>query len=459
MTAVIAIVGRPNVGKSTLFNCLTKTRQALVADIPGVTRDRLYGKGTFNEQPFIVIDTGGMTQTANPIENLTLEQALQAIEEADHILFVVDAKTGPIPEDFEIAKKMRLLNKPLTLVANKNDRFDDALAHDFYSLGMGDPVSVSSAHSQGIESLLEIVWPKLPESSLIPEEIADDIIQVAIVGRPNVGKSTLVNRMLGEERVIVYDEAGTTRDSIHIPLERLGKQYMLIDTAGVRRKKNVEETVEKFSIIKTLQAIEQAQVVLMVLDGQAEVAEQDLKLLSFIIDCGRALVLVVNKWDKLSLEQRKKIRSELERRLYFVDFAETHFISALHGSNVGNLFKAIQKSYHSAAKTHSTNYLTELLEKAVETHSPPLVNGRRVKLRYAHLGGTHPPVIVIHGNQANAVSTDYKRYLENFYQKQLKLVGTPVRIQLREGKNPFKGKKNVLTVSQLRKQKRIRGER
>jgi GTPase len=456
MTAVIAIIGRPNVGKSTLFNCLTKSRQALVANIPGVTRDRLYGKGYFNERPFIVIDTGGMTQTSNPLENMTLDQALQAIQEADHILFVVDAKAGPTPADFEIANKIRSFNKPLTLVANKNDEFNAALANDFFTLGMGTPQSISSAHSQGIETLLGVIWPKLPVANA-PEEVIDDSqIQVAIVGRPNVGKSTLVNRMIGQERVIVYDAAGTTRDSIHIPLERLGQNYVLIDTAGVRRKKSIEESLEKFSVVKSLQAIEQAHVVLMVLDAQTEIADQDLKLLDFIVECGKALVLVVNKWDQLAMDQRKRIRSEIMRRLSFVDFAEIYYISALHGSNVGNLFAAIQKSYRSAAQTHGTHKLTELLEKAVELHSPPLVNGRRVKLRYAHLGGQHPPVIVIHGKQIKAVPEDYRRYLENFYQKKLKLIGTPIRITFREGENPFKDKKNVLTERQIRKQRRIR---
>lgn len=437
MLPVITIIGRPNVGKSTLFNRFTKSRNALVADLPGVTRDRLYGKGYFHEQPFIVIDTGGMTHTANPLEALTLDQALQAIKEADHVLFVVDAKTGPTPDDFEIAKKIRPFNKALTLVVNKNDEFAEALANDFFILGMGTPISISAAQSEGIETLLDFIWPTLPSPSLAQATTAENVIQVAIVGRPNVGKSTLVNRMLGEERVIVYDAAGTTRDSIHIPFERLGQRYMFIDTAGVRRRKNIQETIEKFSVVKSLQAIEEAQVVLMVFDAQTEIAEQDLKLLSFIVECGKGLILVINKWDKLLETQRKKIRDEISRRLSFVDFAEMYYVSALHGSNVGNLFTAIQKTYRSGAKTHSTHKLTELLEKAVASHSPPMIHGRRIKLRYAHLGGHHPPIIVIHGNQLKSITTDYRRYLENFYQKQLKLVGTPLRIVFKEGKNPF----------------------
>lgn len=457
MTAVIAIVGRPNVGKSTLFNCLTKTRQALVADIPGVTRDRLYGTGEYLNNPFIVIDTGGMTQMADPIENLTLDQALQAISEADFVLFVVDAKEGPTSDDFEIAKKLRQLNKPWALVTNKNDRFDAALAHDFYALGMGDPISISAAHRRGIEHLLEIIWAKLPATSVVSEP-TEKGIRVAIVGRPNVGKSTLVNRMLGEERVIVFDAAGTTRDSIHIPFERLGQSYVLIDTAGVRRRKHVRETLEKFSIIKTLQAIEEADVVLMLLDARTNVTDQDLKLLDFILNCGKALVIAINKWDGLTNDQRNEVQSEIKRRLFFTDFAETYFISALHGSNVGNLFKAIQKAYDSAIKKHSTHLLTELLEKAVFEHNPPLVHGRRIKLRYAHLGGQQPPIIVIHGNQANSVPEHYKRYLESFYQKRLKLVGTPIRIELKEGKNPYEGKKNVLTRRQVQKRRRIRSK-
>lgn len=438
MLPVIAIVGRPNVGKSTLFNCFTNSRNALVADLPGVTRDRLYGKGYFHESPFIVIDTGGLTATKNPLEDLAQDQTRQAIQEADHILLVVDAKTGPVSDDFEIAKKIRSFHKPLTLVVNKNDEFIPELANDFFSLGMGTPISISSAQSEGIESLLELIWPTLP---LLPTEETTEknTIRVAIVGRPNVGKSTLVNRMLGEERVIVYDTAGTTRDSIHIPFERLGQHYLLIDTAGVRRRKNIQETIEKFSVVKSLQAIEEAEVVLMVFDAQTEIAEQDLKLLSFIVECGKGLILVINKWDKLSEEQRKKIRNEIARRLSFVDFAEIYYVSALHGSNVGNLFTAIQKVYRSASKSHSTHQLTELLEKAVASHNPPMIRGRRIKLRYAHLGGHHPPVIVIHGNQVKSLTMDYRRYLENFYQKKLKLVGTPIRIVFREGKNPFKG--------------------
>jgi GTP-binding protein len=456
MTAVIAIVGRPNVGKSTLFNCLTKSRRALVADIPGVTRDRLYGTGEFNHQPFIVIDTGGMTQMANPIENLTLDQALQAIVEADFVLFVVDAKEGPSSDDFEIANKLRQFNKPWALVTNKNDQFSRALEQDFYALGMGEPISISSAHRRGVEDLLEAIWPKLPSPEIAAPENHVKGIRVAIVGRPNVGKSTLVNRMLGEERVIVYDQAGTTRDSVYIPFERLGQSYVLIDTAGVRRKKNVSETLEKFSIIKTLQAIEEADVVLMLLDARTNVIDQDLKLLDFILSSGKALVVSVNKWDGLSEVERSQVRSEINRRLFFTEFAETYYISALHGSNVGNLFSAIQKAHLSASKAHSTHLLTQLLQKAVMRHSPPLVNGRRIKLRYAHLGGQQPPIIVIHGNQANAVPEHYKRYLETFYQERLKLTGTPIRMEFREGKNPFEGKKNVLTRRQLEKRRRVR---
>ena len=453
---VIAIVGRPNVGKSTLFNCLTKSRQALVADIPGVTRDRLYGKGEFNHQPFIVIDTGGMTDSDNPLENLTVDQALQAIKEANFIFFVVDSKEGPMVGDFDIAKKLRQLGKPWALVTNKNDNLNVDLQHDFYALGMGDPISVSAAHSRGIEELLEKIWPKLHIETTPSEPVASGI-QVAIVGRPNVGKSTLINRMMGEERVIVYDQAGTTRDSVRIPFERMGQQYVLIDTAGVRRRKNVSETIEKFSIVKTLQAIEEADVVIMLIDAQTNIADQDLKLLDFIIESGKALVVAINKWDGLTLEQRKNVRSEFERRLFFVNFAETYFISALHGSNVGNLFKAVQKAYSSASQEHSTHKLTTLLEKAVAMHNPPMINGRRIKLRYAHSGGHNPPTIVIHGNQAAALTEDYRRYLENFYQKKLKLTGTPIRIEVREGKNPFAHKKNILTRRQLEKRKRIRG--
>lgn len=456
MSITIAIVGRPNVGKSTLFNRLTQTRQALVADIPGVTRDRLYGKGEWHQQSFIVIDTGGMTQNNHPIEQLTVDQALQAIAEADIIFFVVDAKVGATPDDFAIAKKLRQLNKPWILVANKNDSNLDQVNHDFYAMGMGEPVGISSTQGHGIDHLLETTLPKFTPLPTSVDTALPHAIQVAMIGRPNVGKSTLINRMLGEERVIVYDQAGTTRDSVSIPFTRQGQDYVLIDTAGIRRRKNIDESIEKFSIVKSLQAIEASHVVIMLLDGQANVMDQDLKLIDFVIETGKALVIAVNKWDGISTDQRKQIRNELARRLFFVDFAETYFISALHGSKVGNLFTAVQKAFQCASKEHPTHTLSTLLEKAIATHNPPLVNGRRIKLRYAHMGGHHPPTIIIHGNQTHALPEDYRRYLAHFYQKKLQLKGTPIRIELREGKNPYAGQKNILTSKQLMKRNRIR---
>lgn len=439
MLPVIVILGRPNVGKSTLFNCLTKSRNALVADLPGLTRDRLYGEGRVGDRSYLVVDTGGIGVKENEIDALMMQQTQQAIQEADEILFVVDARSGLTPADQIIAQSLRKTGKPVFLVVNKIDGLDsNVVTSEFYHLGLGTPFPISAAHQQNVPEMIAAVLEKLPAADQT-NEITDtrDSIKIALVGRPNVGKSTLTNRMLGEERVVVFDQPGTTRDSIYIPFERHGKNYILIDTAGVRRRSQVKETVEKFSVIKTLQAIESCQVTVLVVDAQEGITEQDLHLIGFILDTGKAIVIAVNKWDGLSSDQRQRVRDELDRRLSFIDFAEIKFISALHGTGVGELYPLIERAYKSANCELSTSELTRLLEKAVATHQPPLVQGRRIKLRYAHPGGHNPPCIVIHGKQTKSLPGSYLRYLESFYRKALRLVGTPIRIELRDSENPY----------------------
>lgn len=455
MRPVIAIVGRPNVGKSTLFNQLTRSRDALVADVPGLTRDRKYGEGSMGDRPYILIDTGGLGEEEVAVDNLMAQQSVQAAHEADAILFLVDGRAGCVSGDLAIAQQLRELGKPITLCVNKTDGLDPDIAlSDFYQLGINDMVPIAAAHRRNVSQLIESVLAQFPESDVDEVETPQGT-RIAIVGRPNVGKSTLVNRMLGEERVIVYDMPGTTRDSIFIPMERQGENFVLIDTAGVRRRGRVHETVEKFSVIKTLQAIEEANVVIMVLDAQDGISEQDMHLLGFIIDAGRALVMAVNKWDGLSQETKDAFKSELSRRLGFTDFAEVYYISALHGTNVGHLFEAVQTAHASATKDVPTSQLTRILEDAQQAHQPPLVRGRRIKLRYAHLGGHNPPIIVIHGNQTARLPASYKRYLMNTFRKALQLIGTPVRIECRSSDNPYAGRRNKLTPRQEAKKRRM----
>lgn len=458
MKPVIAIVGRPNVGKSTLFNRLTRTRDALVVDQPGMTRDRKYGTALFGELETIVIDTGGLSGE-DGIDELMAGQTLQAIEEADLILLMVDARDGLAGGDQTISTRLRQLGKSVVLVMNKSDGVNiDIVIADFYSLGLGEPIPIVASHGRGAGDLEDVVLEMLPKELTQVKDTEDDKdsgIRIAIIGRPNVGKSTLVNRMLGEERVLVYDMPGTTRDSIYIPFERRGKKYTLIDTAGVRRRGKVHETVEKFSVVKTLQAITEANVVIVVFDAQREISDQDVSLLGYALEQGRALVIAINKWDGLDNDERRRIKDELDRRLVFIDYADEHFISALHGTGVGNLFKAVDKAYASATIKVSTPRLTRILEDAIQAYSPPLARGRRIKLRYAHQGGQNPPVIVIHGNQTSYVPDSYKRYLTNTFRKVLDLHGTPVRIEFRTGKNPFEGRRNKLTPRQQRKRKRL----
>ncbi|WP_421131989.1 ribosome biogenesis GTPase Der [Alteromonas sp. A079] len=473
MLPVVALVGRPNVGKSTLFNRLTNTRDALVADYPGLTRDRKYGRAKFERRQFIVVDTGGITGDEEGIDAEMAQQSLLAIEEADVVMFLVDARAGLLPADQGIADHLRRINKQVFVVANKVDGIDgDSESAEFYSLGLGDIKQIAAAHGRGVSQLLQDALAPLeasfPDMEVIEEVIDESLdaeaqrerlqslpIKLAIVGKPNVGKSTLTNRILGEERVVVYDLPGTTRDSVYIPMERDEREYVLIDTAGVRKRKKVNEAVEKFSIVKTLQAIEESNVVLLVIDAREGITDQDLSLLGFVLNSGRSLVVAVNKWDGLTLDVKDDIKREMDRRLGFIDFARIHFISALHGSGVGNLFESVQEAYASATKRINTAMLTQIMEMAQDDHQPPLVRGRRVKMKYAHAGGYNPPVIVIHGNQVDDLPNSYKRFLMNYFRKALEIMGTPIKIEFREGSNPFEGKKNNLTLAQQRKRKRM----
>ncbi|MFM2482863.1 ribosome biogenesis GTPase Der [Celerinatantimonas sp. YJH-8] len=482
MLPVVALVGRPNVGKSTLFNRLTRTRDALVADYPGLTRDRKYGQAQLAGQQYIVIDTGGIEGNEQGIDLEMARQSMAAIEEADVVLFLVDARDGTTVGDEMIAEHLRRQHKPVFLVANKTDGIDAVVASsDFFSLGLGEVYPIAAAHGRGVSQLLEKAlkpliedWPEAEdelaesaEAEILTEEEAEAQaqsleelpIKLAIIGRPNVGKSTLTNRILGEERVVVYDMPGTTRDSVYIPMQRNERDYILIDTAGVRRRGKVTDKVEKFSVIQTLKAIEDANVCLLLIDAREGISDQDLSLLGFILNAGRALVLAVNKWDGLTQDVKDELKRELDRRLGFIDFANVHFISALHGTGVGHLYESVEAAYQCATKRISTSMLTRILEMAREDHQPPLVRGRRVKLRYAHAGGYNPPRIVIHGNQVNSLPDSYKRYLMNYYRKALEMTGTPIRIEFKEGENPYAGKTGKLTLSQQRARKRIEKQR
>jgi GTP-binding protein len=454
---VIALVGRPNVGKSTLFNVLTRTRDALVADVPGLTRDRKYGYARVGERRCVMVDTGGLVETVAGVERLMAEQTMKAVQEADRVLFLVDARAGCSPSDLHVADVLRRAGKPVLVVVNKAESLDpDMATADFHQLGFGDPVAISATHVEGVWSLMERALEGFPAPELEPEpsEDADDI-RVAVVGRPNVGKSTLINRLLGEERLVTFDQPGTTRDTVYVPFERDGQGYVLIDTAGVRRRARVSEAIEKFSIVKTLQAIEHAHVVVGVIDAHETVAEQDASLLGMVVEQGRALVVAVNKWDGIPPDQRQAIRDGLDLRLDFLRFAPVHFISARHGTGVGELMVAVRAAYRAAMRELPTKELTSALEQAVAVHQPPLVRGRRIKLRYAHQGGRNPPIVVIHGNQTQHVPATYRRFLENHFREVFRLEGTPLRIEFRTDDNPFAGRRNPLTPRQVRKRQRL----
>jgi len=451
MLPVVALVGRPNVGKSTLFNALTGTRDALVADIPGLTRDRKYGYGRCEPHRFIVIDTGGLVETPRGVLQLMAQQTQRAIDEADHIVFLVDGQSGLDASDRFVADVLRRSGKPVTVAVNKSEGRDPAIAvSEFHGFGFGEPVALSAAHRQGIDDLMEQVFAGLAPVDTETDISTDRAIRVCVVGRPNVGKSTLINRLLGEERLITFDEPGTTRDAVHVPFERDGQHYVLIDTAGVRRRSRVDEKLEKWSIIKTLQAIDRSHVVVGVLDARETVSEQDATLLGIVADRGRALVIAVNKWDHVAPQQRDEIRAQLDLRLRFLDFAPLHFISALHGSGVGELMGSVRAAHAAAMRVMPTPELTRVLEAAMKQHQPPLVRGRRIRLRYAHQGGRNPPIIVIHGAQAERTPEDYRRYLVNCFRQSFKLFGTPVRVDFRSEDNPFAGRRNKLTPRQRR---------
>lgn len=528
---VIALVGCPNVGKSTLFNRLTKTRDALVADFPGLTRDRKYGRAIYDDREYILIDTGGIAEdnTEQP-ESLTesmTKQALLAIDECDLVLYMVDARAGIMPGDYPVADYIRRSGKKVAVVANKVDGLDPETAGaEFYALGLGEVYTTAVVHGRGVQVLLEeVVAPLLREDGPLPSDLpaepeddrpwaktpseweegydfldnvpadkegggfdwhafreanrarlhgegeaeaaeeseknqvpfSDLPVKFAIVGKPNVGKSTLTNRLLGEERVIVADFPGTTRDSIYIPLERNDRKYIVIDTAGVRKRRKVSEAIEKFSIVKTLKAIEDCNVALLVIDARNHITDQDLSLLSFIIDSGRSLVVAVNKWDGLDMELKDEIKEELNLRLGFVDFARVHFISALHGTGVGNLFESIDEAYASATKRNSSSLLNRILQGAIQEHEPPIYAGRRIKLKYAHAGGYNPPRIIIHGNKVSKLPDSYRRYLINFFRDALEIVGSPLIMEFREGVNPYANEKPAqkrLTQSQMRAERR-----
>jgi GTP-binding protein len=436
MLPVIALVGRPNVGKSTLFNVLTGTRDAIVADVPGLTRDRQYGFGRVGPVPYIVIDTGGLVESPVGIEAQMRAQTERAIAEADRLVFIADARAGLSPQDHFVTRELRRSGKPVTLVLNKAEGLDeDVIAADFHALGFGMPLAIAASHGQGCETLMEQVLAGLEPQPGEHNEFG--AIRIAIIGRPNVGKSTLVNRLIGDERVIASDQPGTTRDSIMVPFERDGRSFMLIDTAGVRRRSRVEDVVERFSVAKTLQAIDEAHVVIMVLDAHDNVAEQDASVLGIALQRGRALIIAINKWDGIEQEKRDEIQRQLGLKLDFVPFAPLHFISARHGTGVGELMQSTVRAYESAFKTMPTRDLTKTLEHALTVHQPPMVNGRRIKLRYAHQGGRNPPRIIIHGNQTNAVPDAYTRYLANVFRKHFDLYATPVFVEYRTDSNPF----------------------
>lgn len=458
MLPVIALIGRPNVGKSTLFNRLTRSRDALVADLPGLTRDRQYGFGKVGPVPYIVIDTCGVEGGETGISELMAEQTMRALSEADAAIVLVDGREGRTAADEHVAQLVRQHGKKTWLAVNKAEGLDAAMAAaEFHRLGLGDPVAISAAHGDRVAALMDEVLAPYEDVAGEDDALADDAeaLHIAVIGRPNVGKSTLINRLIGEDRLLVYDQAGTTRDSIKVPFERDGKSYVLIDTAGVRRKSRVHEAVEKFSIIKALQAIEQAGVVIAVLDAREGVTEQDVSLMGLIAERGKALVVVVNKWDGLTAAQRREVRDALDRRLPFLEFARRITVSALHGTAVGDLLPAVDNAYRAATRDLPTGDLTRELENAVIAHTPPLVRGRRIRLRYAHQGGRNPPVIVIHGNQTEQLPDAYRRYLVNWFRKAFRLKGTPVRLVFRTGENPYKGRRNKLTPRQERKRARL----
>jgi len=452
---VISLVGRPNVGKSTLFNRLSNSRQALVSDFEGLTRDRQYVTIQLNDETKCsIIDTGGLTNEDSLIDTGIHEQILSALDESDVIFFIVSNKDGVTSLDLDISSQLRKLRKNIILVCNKAEGLNQVTAAEFFELGLGEPVLISDEHNQGISELIEITIPLLPQSF---DDNKTEVkgIAVAVLGRPNVGKSTLINRILGEERVLAIDIPGTTRDTIFIPFEREGEQYTLIDTAGIRRKRSVEEKVEKFSIIKAIDALEDSHVVILVLDAHEGVTEQDATLLGMIADKGRALLIVINKWDGLDNYQKSEVKRKLDVKLSFVSYASVHYISALHGSGVGKLFSPIKKSFEHAGKRFPTSLLNKILEKANQAHQPPPVAGRRPRLKFVNQSDVFPPTLIFHGNHVTNIPNSYERFLKNFFIEALKLSNTPIKLEFKSGDNPFKDKKNKLSARQVQKRKRL----
>ena len=463
MLPTLVLVGRPNVGKSTLFNRLTRSRDALVADLPGLTRDRHYGRGRVGERAYLVVDTGGLEPVAKEgILHEMAKQTRQAVDEADVVLFLVDGRQGLTPQDRIIATQLRKTGRPVVLLVNKAEGMQRTkVTNEFFELGLGEPLPISSAHGDNVAEVVEIALDELPPEIEFGEEAKSDHPKLAIVGRPNVGKSTLVNAILGEERVIAFNLPGTTRDSIYIDFERNQKKYTIIDTAGVRRRGKVDEAIEKFSVVKTLQAIEDANVVVLVVDASDEITEQDAHLADFVLQAGRALVLAVNKWDGLDAYKRDTAKRDIDRKLHFLSFAKHHFISALNGTGVDALLKSVDQAYTAAMTKLSTPQLTRVLQSAVEKQQPPR-GIFRPKLRYAHQGGSNPPLIIIHGSALDKVPESYRRYLEKTFCDAFKLQGTPLRIEFKSGSNPFADKApRPLTESEKRAahRARIRGRR
>lgn len=458
MYPVLALVGRPNVGKSTLFNKLTNRRDALVADVPGLTRDRRYGRATIEGQVCTLVDTGGLFGDAGDLSRALEHQAELAIDEANIVLFLVDGRAGLTPIDQDIATLLRRRELAVMLVVNKMDgaNRDEAMA-EFATLGFAQVAYVSAAHGRGLSALSEGLRDLMPEQADATSELAEaaGAVRMAIIGRPNVGKSTLGNRLLGEERLVVYDQPGTTRDAIAIPFVRDKKSYVLIDTAGVRRKGRVEGVVEKFSVVKTLQAIDEAHVVILVMDAREGVVDQDLHILAYAVDAGAGVIVAMNKWDGLTNDKRDAVRRTLDRRLKFAPWITFMQISALHGTGVGHLMREVDRVFKAGELDVGTSVLTRLLNGLVEAHSPPSVRGRAIKLRYAHKIGAHPPRIAIYGNQTQSLPVSYRRYLQNGFREALDLVGNPVHLELKTGNNPYAGKRNELNKRQQAQRRRI----